>query len=261
MIGLTRAECDITDAAAVARAIDAVRPDAVINCAAWTRVDAAEEHEAEAESVNATGAGYRGRRVRGGRRSAAVTSAPTTCSTARRHRRSPRPPWPRRGRRTGGPSGTARSRCGSAALTTSSFAPAGSTAARAPTSCSPCCALPPNARRFGSSPTSTARRRGLVISRPRCSGWSRSQAAGDVPPDQQRRHHLARPGGRGHPVRGGWPSTWCRSPPRSTRRPRLRPAYSVLDNRAWRELGEPPLPDWQDGLRAYLASFDAGGPR
>ena len=43
--------------------------------------------------------------------------------------------------------------------------------------------------------------------------------------------------------------------------PAARPAYSVLENRAWRELGEPALPDWEDGLRAYLASSDAGGPR
>ena len=35
--------------------------------------------------------------------------------------------------------------------------------------------------------------------------------------------------------------------------PAARPAYSVLDNRAWRELGEPPLPPWREGLRAYLA--------
>lgn len=34
-----------------------------------------------------------------------------------------------------------------------------------------------------------------------------------------------------------------------------RPAYSVLDNRVWRLLGERPLPDWRDGLRAYLASL------
>jgi dTDP-4-dehydrorhamnose reductase len=39
--------------------------------------------------------------------------------------------------------------------------------------------------------------------------------------------------------------------------PTERPAYSVLDNRAWRELGEPPLPDWELGLRGYLASLDA----
>jgi dTDP-4-dehydrorhamnose reductase len=32
-----------------------------------------------------------------------------------------------------------------------------------------------------------------------------------------------------------------------------RPAYAVLDNRAWRELGEAPLPHWREGLRTYLA--------
>lgn len=35
--------------------------------------------------------------------------------------------------------------------------------------------------------------------------------------------------------------------------PARRPAYSVLDNRAWHALGEAPLPDWRNGLRAYLA--------
>jgi dTDP-4-dehydrorhamnose reductase len=37
--------------------------------------------------------------------------------------------------------------------------------------------------------------------------------------------------------------------------PAPRPAYSVLDNRVWRLLGESPLPDWRDGLDAYLASL------
>jgi dTDP-4-dehydrorhamnose reductase len=31
-----------------------------------------------------------------------------------------------------------------------------------------------------------------------------------------------------------------------------RPAYSVLDARVWRMLGEPTLPSWREGLRAYL---------
>jgi dTDP-4-dehydrorhamnose reductase len=38
-----------------------------------------------------------------------------------------------------------------------------------------------------------------------------------------------------------------------------RPAYSVLDNRAWRLLGEDPLPDWREGLQAYLASLPGQG--
>jgi dTDP-4-dehydrorhamnose reductase len=33
-----------------------------------------------------------------------------------------------------------------------------------------------------------------------------------------------------------------------------RPAYSVLDCRAWRELGEPPLVPWREALRAYISS-------
>ena len=53
----SHAGCDITDPDSVAAAVRASSPDVVINCAGWTRVDAAEDHEAEAELVNATGAG------------------------------------------------------------------------------------------------------------------------------------------------------------------------------------------------------------
>ncbi|HEV2771184.1 MAG TPA: dTDP-4-dehydrorhamnose reductase [Solirubrobacteraceae bacterium] len=55
--GLGRADCDLTSASSVRRAVGEHRPDAVINCAAWTDVDGAEEHEEEAQAVNATGAG------------------------------------------------------------------------------------------------------------------------------------------------------------------------------------------------------------
>lgn len=48
----TRATLDLFDADAVARAVEGA--DAVVNCVAWTAVDAAEEHEAEAFAVNAT---------------------------------------------------------------------------------------------------------------------------------------------------------------------------------------------------------------
>jgi dTDP-4-dehydrorhamnose reductase len=53
---LTRADLDVTDPAAVAKAVSAVRPDVVVNCAAWTAVDAAEEHEAAALAINGQGA-------------------------------------------------------------------------------------------------------------------------------------------------------------------------------------------------------------
>ena len=53
--GLTRAELDVTDAEAVGEAIGP--GDLVINCAAWTDVDGAEEHPQEAMRVNAEGAG------------------------------------------------------------------------------------------------------------------------------------------------------------------------------------------------------------
>jgi dTDP-4-dehydrorhamnose reductase len=56
-IGLSRTELDITDREASTEAIAAQRPDAVINCAAWTDVDGAEQHEETARAVNAGAAG------------------------------------------------------------------------------------------------------------------------------------------------------------------------------------------------------------
>ncbi len=54
---LARRDLDIVDPAAVRAAVDAARPDAVVNCAAWTDVDGAEEHEADATRINGDGAG------------------------------------------------------------------------------------------------------------------------------------------------------------------------------------------------------------
>jgi dTDP-4-dehydrorhamnose reductase len=56
-IGLTRADLDVTDARAVERTLLDVRPGAVINCAAYTDVDGAEDDEDTATAVNADGAG------------------------------------------------------------------------------------------------------------------------------------------------------------------------------------------------------------
>jgi dTDP-4-dehydrorhamnose reductase len=57
VVGFGRAELDVTDAGAVAKKFDLERPDVVINCAAWTDVDGAEEAEEAALAVNGPGAG------------------------------------------------------------------------------------------------------------------------------------------------------------------------------------------------------------
>lgn len=56
-----RAGCDITDASAVARAIDAARPDWVMNAAAYTAVDLAEAERDVAMRLNGEAPGVIGR--------------------------------------------------------------------------------------------------------------------------------------------------------------------------------------------------------
>ena len=58
VVALEHDDLDVADPAGVERTIERHRPGAVINCAAWTDVDAAEEHEGEASLVNGEGAGY-----------------------------------------------------------------------------------------------------------------------------------------------------------------------------------------------------------
>ena len=53
---LERANLDITDAEMCDEVVSELRPDAVLNCAAWTDVDGAEADEAGATAVNDTGA-------------------------------------------------------------------------------------------------------------------------------------------------------------------------------------------------------------
>lgn len=54
-VGVDIDEMDITDSASVDRVIRQAAPDAVIHCAAYTAVDAAEENEAVCRRVNADG--------------------------------------------------------------------------------------------------------------------------------------------------------------------------------------------------------------
>jgi dTDP-4-dehydrorhamnose reductase len=58
VVALARADLDITDAEAVRAALHDTRPDAVVNCAAWTDVDGAERDEQAATAINGDGASH-----------------------------------------------------------------------------------------------------------------------------------------------------------------------------------------------------------
>lgn len=55
VVGTTHAQLDVTDRDAVLGAITSLRPDAIVNCAAWTAVDACESDPERAFAVNAYG--------------------------------------------------------------------------------------------------------------------------------------------------------------------------------------------------------------
>jgi dTDP-4-dehydrorhamnose reductase len=58
VVALARADLDVTDSGAVARALDTERPQAVVNCAAYTDVDGAEADESTATLLNGAAAGH-----------------------------------------------------------------------------------------------------------------------------------------------------------------------------------------------------------
>ncbi|MDB4915719.1 MAG: dTDP-4-dehydrorhamnose reductase [Gemmatimonadetes bacterium] len=67
LIALERNELDVTNRAQVDECVDALQPDVIINAAAFTAVDSAESHAADAERVNGVAPGILGaaaRRVR-----------------------------------------------------------------------------------------------------------------------------------------------------------------------------------------------------
>ena len=55
VLGVDLPDVDLTSESSVAAVFDSFSPDVVINCAAWTAVDAAEENEAGALAVNGEG--------------------------------------------------------------------------------------------------------------------------------------------------------------------------------------------------------------
>ena len=52
VIALSRRELDVSDRDAVLTAVASSAPDVIVNCAAWTKVDDAEAHEAQATLIN-----------------------------------------------------------------------------------------------------------------------------------------------------------------------------------------------------------------
>ena len=57
VFALNRAECDLSNPAALAAALDRIQPDIVCNAAAYTAVDRAESEPELARRVNATAVG------------------------------------------------------------------------------------------------------------------------------------------------------------------------------------------------------------
>jgi dTDP-4-dehydrorhamnose reductase len=55
-IGVNRKELDVIDKSSVSRVIKSLRPNLVVNCAAWTNVDEAEKYPQQATEINAYGA-------------------------------------------------------------------------------------------------------------------------------------------------------------------------------------------------------------
>jgi dTDP-4-dehydrorhamnose reductase len=254
---LGRAGCDVTDPAAVQHAIDTSRPGAVINCAAWTKVDAAESHEAEAELVNATAAGIV---------AAACASAGVRCchistdyvfdGEARDPIDEDTPPSPRSayGRTKWHGEQAVRERCPDHVVVRTSWLYG----------------------RRGPNFVLTMLR--LAQERPQVRVVDDQHAAptwsGHLAPAVLRLIEIAPPGTY-HLTNSGVTS-WhglalaaIRSRGLTTDVAAIttaeyptaaaRPVYSVLDNRRWRELGEPPLPSWEDGLGTYLATLPAAG--
>lgn len=56
VVAWTRADVDVVDAEAVATAVNAIRPDAIVNASAWTDVDGCETDPARATAIHVEGA-------------------------------------------------------------------------------------------------------------------------------------------------------------------------------------------------------------
>ena len=246
----SRAELDVTDAAAVRAAVLAARAEAVVNCAAYTDVDGAEGDWGNAEAVNCTGAGNV---------AAAAAKAGASIvhvSTDYVFDGSKREPWLESDAtgplgvygetKLGGEHAVAEATTKHAIVRTAWLFGAGG-------------------RNFVDTMLSLGARRdevSVVTDQVGCPTWTGHLAGALVElaerPDETGIHHIA----------GAGSCSWnelalelferagidCRVRPASTDqfpRPARRPAYSVLGTERARPLV---LPPWQQGVAAYLAT-------
>jgi len=248
--GLTRAECDIAQPGAAAAALQAHHPGAVINCAAWTKVDAAETQRDDAFRANALGP----RLLAEACRDAEVLLCHISTdyvfdgtATAPIPEDAPTHPV--------GVYGESKL--------------AGEEAIRATT---PQHQIVRTSWLYGQDGPNfvlTMLRLGAEREELRVVADQRGAPTwtGHLAPALLRLLDHAMPGTY-HLTNSG-ETTWCdfaraimadahlpaRVLPTTTAEygaPAPRPAYSVLDNAAWRALEEPPLPAWENGLQAYL---------
>ena len=260
VIGLTRADLDITDEAVVRETVAEHRPATVVNCAAWTAVDDAETHEAQALAVNGRGAANLAAACR------ATGAALMHVSTDYVFDGDATKPWAEDdlpAPRSAYGAHQARRRAGGAG-------PAGGHRLR------------------GAD--------GLALRRARTQLRPHDDPAGGEPAHSRRRHPPARSAhldaGRGGPLvalahAGARPGIYHATSSGETnwfglaqevfrligadpdrirpttssqfRRPALRPSCSVLGHGAWTDAGLPPIQDWRDALRQAMSSLTARG--
>jgi len=242
---------DVADPASVAAVLEAARPEAVINCAAWTAVDTAESEPEAAWQVNATGPRVLAEACRDrGIWLCHLSTDYVFDGTATEPIPEDATPHP-------------RSAYGRGKL-------AGEEAVRE--------VLPGRHQVVRTSWLYGQRGPNFVLTILRAAGegrplrvvddqWGSPTWTGHLAPALIRLLELAAAGT--YHLTGSGSTSWhgfaeailaaagiraaLEPIPTSARpAPAPRPAYSVLDNRAWRELGEAPLPAWEGGLRTYL---------
>ena len=249
VVALAHAALDITDPAAVDRELSRYRPDAVVNCAAFTDVDGAEDDEAGAMRVNDEGAAQLAAAAAGIGAKVLYPSSDyvfdgTRAGALCRVRHALPAVGLRPHQAGGGDLGRGRQPASLHRPLLVAVRPR-----RGRTSSRRCCGSATSSRRCSWSPIrSVARPTRDTSARPaRC--WSRARSSGST---TSRAEGSAR--GTSSPRRSSTrPDVECRVMAGTTEmlaRKAPRPAYSVLGS----ERPDPlVLPHWSRGLAAYLA--------